>query len=113
MTSLLLPTVHHSNLDTQPLVLRIWDISKLKLECLVQQTMPILKTQWNPVIPYQLAFCCGNGLIYLWDKASGCDAIEVPAVDFDVVDFNWNPNGKSLMLLDKNKFCLAFLVEEE
>ena len=103
----------HLKIDSQPLVLRIWDISKLQMACVVQQTLPILKIQWNPAVPYQLAFCCGNGLIYLWDKESGCDAIEVPAVDFNVVDFKWNPSGRSLLLLDKTKFCLAFLVDDE
>jgi hypothetical protein len=78
----------------------------------VKQTLPVRYLKWNPVLKDQFGFCVGNGLIYLWDKELGCDAIEVPAVEFKVLDFSWNPDGKSLVLLDKDKFCLSFIIDE-
>jgi hypothetical protein len=86
---------------------------------LIQQTVLIKAIAWNPLIPSQLAFCCGNGLLYLWEENSGCDAIQVPAgisfiiiVNFNVTNFKWNPDGRSVLLLDKDKFCLSFIVDE-
>ena len=98
-------------LDSQPLTLWVWDIVQCKQIAIIQQTAQIKNVRWNPSIPDQLAFCCSSGLIYLWEKSFGCDAIEVPAVNFHVNDFKWNHDGKSLVLLDKDKFCLSFLVE--
>lgn len=101
-----------SLIDCQPLTLWVWDISQCKQIAIIQQTQPIKAISWNPQIPDQLAFCCSSGLLYLWEKSYGCDAIEIPAVSFNVVDFKWNPDGKSLALLDKDKFCLSFIVDE-
>ncbi|KAI8896244.1 hypothetical protein BC833DRAFT_541597 [Globomyces pollinis-pini] len=99
--------------ENQPRVLWIWDVTTLKQLAVIQQTQSISHVEWNPLNPNQLAFCCGNGLLYLWEKSNGCDAIEVPAVNFNVVKFYWNPDGKSLVLLDKEKFCLSFMVDDE
>ncbi|KAJ3304502.1 WD repeat-containing protein wrap73 [Kappamyces sp. JEL0829] len=99
-------------LDSQPLVLWIWDVAQCRQIAVIQQTTSIKTVQWNPLLPDQLAFCTGNGLIYLWEAGFGCDAVEVPAVNFNVLDFKWNPDGKSLALLDRDKFCLSFVVDE-
>jgi WD40 repeat protein len=96
--------------DTQPTALWIWDIAECKQIAIIQQTLPIKAIAWNPLVPEQIAFSCSNGLVYLWEKAFGCDAIEIPAVNFHLTDFKWNPDGKSLALMDKDKFCLAFVV---
>lgn len=32
-------------------------------------------------------------------------------VNFQVSSFNWSPDGKALALMDKDKFCLSFIVE--
>ena len=104
--------------DNQPTTLWIWSIVDLKQVALLQQAEPIRSMAWNPVYPDRLAMCCGNGVIYLWDKSFGCDAIQVPAglcinlVNFQVLSFQWNPDGKSLLLMDKDKFCVSFLIDE-
>ncbi|KAJ3065863.1 WD repeat-containing protein wrap73, partial [Quaeritorhiza haematococci] len=56
-----------------------------------------------------------TGFIYLWDaRENVCQAVEVPAVKFQISSFHWNPNGKSLLLIgNKDTFCLAFPVDEE
>lgn len=33
-------------------------------------------------------------------------------VNFQVINFAWNPDGKSMVLMDKDKFCLAFPIDE-
>jgi WD40 repeat protein len=65
--------------ESQPRVLWIWDIPNVKLHSVIIQALPIRSIKWNPVVADQFAFCCGNGLLYLWDIKLGCDAIEVPA----------------------------------
>jgi WD40 repeat protein len=71
----LLATVNES----QPKVIWVWDIPTLQLLCVVQQTLPIKSVQWNPLLPDQFSFCCGNGMVYLWERKFGCDAVQVPA----------------------------------
>jgi hypothetical protein len=85
------------NIDAQPTVLWIWDLTTLKQLAVIQQTVPIRSCAWNPLLTDQLAFCTGNGLVYLWERRFGCDAIEVPA-------------GKNLA--DGSEFqCVRFQVE--
>ncbi|KAJ3275834.1 WD repeat-containing protein wrap73 [Terramyces sp. JEL0728] len=98
--------------EKQPNVLWIWDAVTLKQTALIQQTQSIKAVAWNPLVKERLAFCCASGILYLWEQGLGSDAIEVPAVNFNVVDLSWNPDGKSLVLMDKDKFCLTFLVDE-
>jgi WD40 repeat protein len=96
-----------------PNVLWIWDIINMCQVALVHQLSPIKSVLWNPLKPDLLAYSCGNNFIYLWGGPSkGCDVIEVPAVNFMISQFKWSPDGRSLALVDKDKFCLAFMVEE-
>ncbi|KAI9202344.1 quinon protein alcohol dehydrogenase-like superfamily [Polychytrium aggregatum] len=100
--------------DNMSQCLWIWDLVGLRQVALITQLLPIKSIKWNPVYPDQLAWCCGNGFLYLWGgETMGCEAIEIPAVNFQVVSLDWNPDGKSLVLVDKDKFCLAFLVDED
>ena len=115
-----------------PNVLWIWDLVNLRQVALIQQLLPIKSVHWNPVRPGLLALTCGTGHLYLWgaddgsnespnntgtmghrNSMGGCEAIEVPAVNFQVMKLAWSPDGGSLSLMDKDKFCLAFLVEDE
>ncbi|KAI8907719.1 hypothetical protein DFJ77DRAFT_475069 [Powellomyces hirtus] len=82
----------------------------------IEHQSPVKQAKWNPVIPNRLALCCGNGVVYLCEVGVGgcaCEAIEIPAVNFQVQSFTWNPDGKSIALMDKDKFCLAFPVDED
>jgi hypothetical protein len=67
------------NLDNQPTCLWIWNLIELYQIALIQQIAPIKTAQWNPLFPDRLAFCCSVGVIYIWDKEFGCDALQVPA----------------------------------
>jgi WD40 repeat protein len=65
--------------ETQPRVIWIWDIPTLQPLCVIEQTNQIKSIEWNPLFPEQFSFCCGTGLLYLWERKYGCDAIQVPA----------------------------------
>jgi WD40 repeat protein len=65
--------------ESQPRVIWLWDIPTLQPLCVIEQTNPIKSIEWNPTVADQFSFCCGNGLLYLWEKQYGCDAIQVPA----------------------------------
>jgi len=100
--------------DNMPNYLWIWNIATLKLVTIIEQLLPIKQVSWNPVIPGRLAFITGNSNIYFWDAEMGyCECVDVPALNFEVHSMNWNPDGKSIVLMDKDKFCLAFPIEEE
>ncbi|KAJ3294247.1 WD repeat-containing protein wrap73 [Borealophlyctis nickersoniae] len=99
--------------DNMPTALWIWDLVELRQVALILQANPVRFVRWNPVKPDRLAFCSGNGYIYVWGgEKGGCECVEVPAVNFQVHNFSWNPDGKSIVLMDKDKFCLAFPIEE-
>ncbi|ORX48102.1 YVTN repeat-like/Quino protein amine dehydrogenase [Piromyces finnis] len=100
--------------DNMPNYLWIWNIATLKLVTIIEQLLPIKQVSWNPVIPGRLAFITGNSNIYFWDAEMGyCECVDVPALNFEVHSIKWNPNGKSIVLMDKDKFCLAFPIEDE
>lgn len=105
-----------------PNFLWIWDVVHLKQIALIQQVKPIERILWNPILPSCLVFSCGTSHIYSWNgEGSGCDAVEIPAgmclntkfiVNFNVQELRWNHDGKSLVVMDKEKFTLAFPVQE-
>ncbi|TPX40671.1 hypothetical protein CcCBS67573_g10611 [Chytriomyces confervae] len=113
--------------ENMPNVLWIWDLTTLSQVALIQQLSAIRSVAWNPVRPGVCAISCGNNYVYLWaadedtkienndrqdELAGACSAIEVPAVNFQIAAFSWCPDGRSLVLIDKDKFCIAYLVEE-
>ncbi|CAG8698597.1 11479_t:CDS:10, partial [Ambispora leptoticha] len=95
-------TLVASRNDNMPNSLWIWDISLLKPITIFMQLMPIRNFLWNPRYPNQLVLCCGSEYIYIWSGPEvGAEIIEVPQVNFLVNNFRWNPDGHSLLLMDK------------
>lgn len=94
-----------------------------RLRCVLQHSKPVLQAQWNPVRKGSLALCSGSGSIYTWsDEWIGENGVEedmaecigVPAnTKFETRSVKWAPDGKGLVLLDKEVFCCAFEVEED
>ncbi|KAG1825806.1 quinon protein alcohol dehydrogenase-like superfamily [Suillus subaureus] len=94
-----------------------------RLRCVFQHSKSVLHAQWNPVRKGSLALCSGSGSIYTWsDEWIGENGVEedmaecigVPAnTKFDTRGIKWAPDGKGLVLLDKEVFCCAFEVEED
>lgn len=54
----------------------VWDLQKMSLEAVLEQTSAVRCFQWDPKRP-RLALCTGNGKLYLWSPA-GCASVQVP-----------------------------------
>lgn len=96
-----------------------------KLRSVLLHSRPILQVRWNPVRPGALVLCCGTGGMYTWSNEWSSDdqgdvadeemaeCVGVPAKKFQLRDVRWSPDGKGLLLLDKDIFCCAFEVEQD
>ncbi|KAI0053377.1 YVTN repeat-like/Quino protein amine dehydrogenase [Auriscalpium vulgare] len=91
------------------------------LRSVLIHSRPVLQARWNPMRRGSLAMSCGERAVYMWsDEWVGEDGrveetaecIGVPAHKFDTRDVKWAPDGKGLILVDRDKFCCAFEVEE-
>ena len=93
--------------DNTPHCLWIWDMSTLELSNLLIHYNPIKHVAWSPKSPH-LAFCTGTAQVFLWSKegASVC-TIPIESKEFAVQRIDWNPNGKSLILVDKQRLTVA------
>jgi len=102
------------------------DSFKPQLSSLLLHSRVITAVQWNPTRSGSLALCCASNALYTWsdewvaDVASGEEAeemaecISVPAkTKFAAKDVRWGPEGKGIVLLDKDAYCCAFEVLED
>lgn len=92
-----------------------------KLRSILIHNQPVLRAQWNPVRKGSLALCCGKSCLYTWSEEWLAEAgteeemaecVGIPAKEFDTRDFKWSPDGKAIILLDKDTFCCAFEVQD-
>ncbi|KAI0034262.1 quinon protein alcohol dehydrogenase-like superfamily [Vararia minispora EC-137] len=91
------------------------------LRSVLVHSRPVLHTRWNPLRAGSLVATCGASAVYTWsDEWVGeggeaeemAECIGVPAKNFEARDVRWAPDGKGMVLLDKETFCCAFEVEE-
>jgi len=91
-----------------------------KLKSVLIHSKPVLHAKWNPARRGSLAMCCGSGSMYLWsDEWMGeggeteevAECVGVPTDQFNARDIRWSPDGKGLVLVDRETFCCAFEVE--
>ncbi|XP_073417808.1 WD repeat-containing protein WRAP73 isoform X1 [Dendrobates tinctorius] len=95
--------------DNMPCCVWIWDVQKMRLSVVLEQTSPVRSFCWDPVQP-RLAICTGNSKVYLWSP-SGCVSVQVPVEgSFNVLSLAWHPLGEdSLLLASKDQLCLCYL----
>uniref|UniRef100_A0AAR2IYE0 Anaphase-promoting complex subunit 4 WD40 domain-containing protein n=1 Tax=Pygocentrus nattereri TaxID=42514 RepID=A0AAR2IYE0_PYGNA len=94
--------------DNMPQSLWVWDMQRLGLQAVLEQTAPVRCFVWDPRKP-RLALCTGNAKVYLWSLA-GCVSVKVPAEgNFQVQSLFWHGNGDSLVLLGKDQICLCYM----
>ncbi|KDQ16712.1 hypothetical protein BOTBODRAFT_238662 [Botryobasidium botryosum FD-172 SS1] len=84
---------------------------------------PITHARWNPIRSGSLVIACDTAGVYTWSDewiSEGADLAEeiaecvgIPAKNFQNKDTRWGPDGKALLLLDKETFCCAFEVDDE
>ncbi|KAI0320374.1 YVTN repeat-like/Quino protein amine dehydrogenase [Amylostereum chailletii] len=92
-----------------------------RLRSVLLHTKPVMHARWNPLRKGSLAATCGGRALYTWsdewvsDNGSEeemAECIGIPAKRFEARDVHWAPDGKGLVLVDKETFCCAFEVEE-
>jgi WD40 repeat protein len=90
----------------------IWDVSKLSLVSLLIQKGGVKNALWDSVHD-RLAFCTGNKILYLWSP-KGASCVHIPiAGDFLINGMRWSPSGNSLVLMDKDQFCICYFEESD
>ncbi|KAG0048907.1 WD repeat-containing protein wrap73 [Gryganskiella cystojenkinii] len=115
--------------DNMPNVLWIWSMAELRPVAIIQQQSPIRVSRWDPTSPSRIVWCCGSKHVYSWRSTRDpntvragtgaiegggiVEAIEVPVEEFEISSLRWCPDGKGLLLLAKDQFCLGFPIEEE
>ncbi|CAO3643055.1 unnamed protein product [Cunninghamella echinulata] len=112
--------------DTMPNTLWIWDINQLECCYIVSQKHPIRQVIWNPKYAHVLAMICGDENLYILkqdetlvseQQPSSMKTSEklkiipfaVPTSKFSVKQIEWSLDGKTLLLLDHQLYCLASL----
>uniref|UniRef100_A0A8C8MCE6 WD repeat containing, antisense to TP73 n=1 Tax=Oncorhynchus tshawytscha TaxID=74940 RepID=A0A8C8MCE6_ONCTS len=94
--------------DNMACVVWVWDMQRLGLLAVLEQTSAVRCFQWDPRRP-RLALCTGNAKLYLWSPA-GCVSVQVPAEGgFQVQSVTWHCSGDSLILLGKEQLCLCYM----
>jgi len=93
--------------DNMPYSVWIWNMTRLNLLTIVDHKDKISSFKWSPGNVERLAICCGNDKLYMWSKA-GSVIIRCQADRYVVSDLQWCPDGESILLLDKRKFCCCY-----
>ncbi|CAL8252237.1 unnamed protein product [Arctogadus glacialis] len=98
--------------DNMASVVWVWDMQKMSLEAVLEQTAAVRCFQWDPRRP-RLALCTGTPRLYLWSPA-GSVSVQVPSEGgFQVHALSWHSNGESLVLIGKDHLCLCYMDTED
>ncbi|BBN06852.1 WD repeat-containing protein WRAP73 [Marchantia polymorpha subsp. ruderalis] len=93
--------------DNMANALWIWDVARLELSAVLLHKDPIRTAVWDPVHT-RIALCTGTSSLFLWTPAGAC-CVNIPLPQFVASDLKWNPDGSSLLLKDKEAFCVTFV----
>ncbi|PVU88651.1 hypothetical protein BB559_005474 [Furculomyces boomerangus] len=66
-----------------------------------------LKVVWSPVDSEVVSFVTGNSQLYMWKYPAGAYGFHSAADNLEFTQFQWNSNGSSVLLFDKNVFTVA------
>ncbi len=87
----------------------LWDMEKMELGAVLQQNSSILSISWDPV-HLRLALCTGSTKIFLWSPA-GASCVHLPIPNFAAHTLTWSPDGASMVLADRDSFCVAYFAD--
>ncbi|KAN0134847.1 YVTN repeat-like/Quino protein amine dehydrogenase [Lactarius tabidus] len=91
------------------------------LRSVLLHSSAVVHANWNPVRQGRLVLSCGGQAMYLWSEEwigeggaeeEMAECVAVPAKKFEARDVRWAPDGKGLLLLDRETFCSAFEADE-
>ncbi|ORZ38988.1 WD40-repeat-containing domain protein [Catenaria anguillulae PL171] len=128
--------------ENTPTLVYIYSIKLLRLLTIIQLADPIKSMDWmhHETKRHRLIVCTGSPCLYYWDggytirdfdrpdqvalfndeddeigdEPTGvAESISVPLGEFNVCGFQWSKDWKRVVLMDKNRFCLGFAVEED
>eukprot|EP00741_Cyanophora_paradoxa_P000029 tig00000057_g27.t1 len=96
--------------ESTPSAAWVWDVGRLSPAAVLIQLQAIKAAAWDPVRP-RLALATGNGKVFLWTP-EGASCVDVPLAKFAVQSLQWSPDGGCLLLRDRERFSVAFMVPE-
>lgn len=96
-----------------------------RLRSVIQCNQPVLHARVSnaPTLTgTTIALCTGTGAIFIWNddrevnegergELGECVSVPVSERRFACKDIRWSPDGRGLILLDKDWFCAAFEAE--
>jgi len=94
--------------DNMPTALWIWDICRLELAAVLVQKDPIRAAAWDPTCT-RLVLCTESPHLYMWTPSGAC-CVNIPLLNFRIIDLKWNSNGSCLLLKDRESFCCATII---
>lgn len=98
--------------DNMPCAVWVWDAETLALHTILVQQQAVRAAAWHPR-EQLLAVCSGSAKLFLWTP-NGCRTVPMPTeTNFKVSSMQWSPDGETLLLLDRDRFCLCFIRGED
>ncbi|PVV04594.1 hypothetical protein BB560_000908 [Smittium megazygosporum] len=85
----------------------IWSMSEMRIVVVIQCSSAIQKCSWNPSNPMALVFVSGNNQVYYYEHDQGISVCPSGAETLEFTQFEWNQDGNSILLFDKNLYTLA------
>lgn len=94
--------------DNTPNCVWIWDLSTLSLSVVLIHLEPVKSLDWSSKSNH-LVISTNKPRIFIWsvNGASVCD-IPLEGQDFNVNKVKWNPDGKSILVLDRSNLLVAY-----
>lgn len=94
--------------DNTPNCVWIWDLSTLSLSVVLIHLEPVKSLDWSSKSNH-LVIATNKPRIFIWsiNGASVCD-IPLERQDFNVNKVKWNPDGKSILVLDRSNLLVAY-----
>lgn len=95
--------------ENMPHAVWVWDVTQATLIAVLVHVGCVQSMAWSPT-EASLAATTGNGRVYMW-TATGSSIIHIPLKGFNAGSVTWSPEGSSLILMDKESFCCAYVAD--
>jgi hypothetical protein len=97
--------------DNTPGAAWVWDLVAGGLVAVLHHVGAAVKSlQWAPGSETLAVTATGTGRVYLWSPA-GASVVHIPLRGFCAQRLQWGPDGKALLLCDREAFCCAYMAE--